>query len=172
MPLADAPARRFVDQMGVAAEHDGLPRIAGRLFGALLLSEEPRSLDDLAARLGASKASVSTDARRLLERGIVERHARPGDRRDYYALAPDFFDRVIRHRLGRWNTIRGLVADLSRSAPALAPVARRRAEYIEAFHAFVLARIDEALRDWEARDRAPHGRAARGRRKARTGSAA
>jgi DNA-binding MarR family transcriptional regulator len=164
----DAPARRFVDQMGVAAEHDGLPRIAGRLFGALLLSEEPRSLDDLAAQLGASKASVSTDARRLLDRGIVERHARRGDRRDYYALAPDFFERLIRHRLGRWNNNRGLVADLSRGA--LAPAARRRAEYVEAFHAFVLARIDEALHEWEAMEHPP--RAARASRKPRTGSAA
>ena len=34
----------FVERMGVALESDGLPRIAGRIFGLLLVSEDARSL--------------------------------------------------------------------------------------------------------------------------------
>src|SRR5437870_2290503 len=60
---------RFVDRMGEIAERDGLSRIAGRLFGALLISPAPRSLDDLAEQLGVSKASAAMVA----ESSVVER---------------------------------------------------------------------------------------------------
>ena len=32
----------FIERMGLALESDGLPRIAGRIFGLLLLSEDCR----------------------------------------------------------------------------------------------------------------------------------
>src|SRR5689334_15224571 len=111
-PEVDRAAEAFVERMGLNTEADGLSRIAGRLFGALLLAEEPRSLDDLAESLGVSKASASVEARRLLERGVVERVGRPGDRRDYYQLAPDFFERVIRRRVARWSSLHALVSEM------------------------------------------------------------
>lgn len=144
--------RWFVERMGLAAEADGLPRIAGRLFGLLLVSEEPRSLDDLAAALGVSKASVSTDARRLLERGVVERVAKPGDRRDYYQLAPDFFARVIRHRVSRWADLHQLVTRMRAATTSQSQAIRERFEYVDEVHAFVLARVEAALDQWEARE--------------------
>ena len=150
--------QRFIEQVGLSAEADGLPRIAGRLFGALLLSEQPRSLDELADQLGVSKASVSTDARRLLERGIVERVGKPGDRRDYYQLAPDFLVRIIRHRVARWGELHDLAVAV-RGADWQQPAAvRDRLDYLDAIHAFVLTRVDEALREWE--ERRPRRRAA------------
>src|SRR5438445_759821 len=108
----DKPQREFVNHMGIVAEHDGVSPIAGPLFALLLLADEPRSLDDLAEALDVSKASVSTDARRLLERGIVERVSQPGDRRDYYELAPDFFARIIRYRVNRWRRMQTLANDV------------------------------------------------------------
>ena len=61
----------FIERMGLALESDGLPRIAGRIFGLLLVSEDARSLDDLAAELRVSKGSVSTNARLLEQRGCA-----------------------------------------------------------------------------------------------------
>jgi DNA-binding MarR family transcriptional regulator len=153
----------FIERVGVAAETDGLSRIAGRLFGALMLSEEPRSLDDLAEALQVSKASVSVEARRLLDRGVSERLSRPGDRRDYYQLAPDFFARLIRHRASRWSELRALAGELRRGG-GLTPVVRRRMAYVDDVHAFVLARVEAALRDWAARE-APAPRTAAAKRK-------
>ena len=68
--------------MGLALEADGLPRIAGRIFGLLLISEDALSLDKLASELRVSKASVSTNARMLEHRGVLEQVSRPADRRD------------------------------------------------------------------------------------------
>lgn len=138
----------FIERMGLAAESDGLSRIAGRLFGALLLESEPRSLDEFAEQLGVSKASVSTEARRLLERGVAERVGKPGDRRDYYALSPDFFAQIVRFRLSRWEALHRLVRDLPTTAPDLPRVVRDRFSYIDDVHAFVLARVETALAEW------------------------
>jgi len=159
----DRAQRTFVDRLGQAAGADGLSPIAGRLFALLLLADEPRSLDELAEALGVSKASVSTDARRLLERGIVERVTRAGDRRDYYELAPDFFARIIRARFARWRRIHQLLGDLRDESAALPRAALDRFAAIDALHAAVIDRADAALDAWQA----PAARkpAARGKRR-------
>jgi DNA-binding transcriptional regulator GbsR (MarR family) len=69
----EAQTAHFIERMGLALEADGLPRIAGRIFGLLLVSEDACSLDDLACDLKVSKASVSTNARMLEQRAVLER---------------------------------------------------------------------------------------------------
>lgn len=153
--------RTFVDRMGLATESDGLSPIAGRLFALLLLAEEPRSLDDLAETLDVSKASVSTDARRLLERGIVERVTRAGDRRDYYELAPDFFARIVQSRVNRWRRMQSLADDLEQQSTALDPVVRERIESMDAIQQFIIERVEKALAEWERAGRKTPGSRAR-----------
>lgn len=151
----------FIEQMGLVAEADGLPRIAGRVFGHLLLAERPCSLDELAAALGVSKASVSTDARLLSERRLVERVSQPGDRRDYYQLAPDFFRRLLEFRITRWSALRDLAAAYrARSAEPPAAVARRL-DHIEAAHAQLVGGLARALEDFDAGPAATQAEAAR-----------
>lgn len=143
----DARAHAFIDRLCCQAEADGLPRIAARLFGTLLLSSEARGLDELAAELGVSKASVSTDCRRLLDRGIVERVTRPGDRRDFYQLAPDFFAQIIRQSARRWAAMCEIADGLRQDTPACAPAVLDRLAYIDAVHTSVCGRLDALLRE-------------------------
>jgi DNA-binding transcriptional regulator GbsR (MarR family) len=149
----DRTHRIFLDRMGQSTEMDGMSPIAGRLFALLILSDEPRSLDELAEALEVSKASVSTDARRLLERGIVERSTRPGDRRDYYALAPDFFAQVIRSRVSRWRRIQQLITDVRATQTDFSPAVRSRFTSIDEIQSFVVDKVDEALAAWERQSR-------------------
>lgn len=72
------PIARFVEQMGLICEADNPPRIAGRLFGLLIVEDGAYSLRQLADRLQVSRASVSTNARILTEIGIVERRPNRG----------------------------------------------------------------------------------------------
>ena len=74
----DSATAQFTDRMGLLFEAEGQPRIAGRMFGYLLVSEDPRSLDQLAETLRVSKASVSTNARLLADKGMLERRLPPG----------------------------------------------------------------------------------------------
>jgi DNA-binding transcriptional regulator GbsR (MarR family) len=149
----DSAFTAFIDRMGIVAEHDGMSPIAGRLFALLLLADHPQSLDDLADTLGVSKASVSTDARRLLERGIVERVARAGDRRDYYELAPDFFARIIEVRVARWRRMQRLANDVRDQAASLSPTVARRIDAIDDVEASIILPLEQSLEQWRTQQK-------------------
>ena len=107
--IADRESR-FVERSGLIAEREGFSRIAGRIFGLLMLSPTELSLEEIAERLSVSRASVSTEARRLQDHGIVERTSRPGDRKDYYHIAPNHYLRSLEQR---FQTLQEMVALLS-----------------------------------------------------------
>lgn len=77
----------FIERMGRSIQEEGLPRIAGRMFGLFLVHGGPLGIDDIAVCLRISRASVSTNGRLLRQLGFLERVVLPGDRRDYYKLA-------------------------------------------------------------------------------------
>lgn len=108
--------RQFVERVGLLCENEGLPRIAGRIFGLLLVTPGECSLDDMAETLGVSKPSISTDARRLEQLGIVVRTSRPGDRRDYYAIAPNALRQSLESRIRGMRQFQELLRD-ARSLP-------------------------------------------------------
>ena len=79
--------KNFVEEAGLVFEQTGLPRMAGRVLGWLLISEPPhQSTDELAEALMASKGSISTTTRHLIKCGLVERINLPGVRRDYFRI--------------------------------------------------------------------------------------
>ncbi len=83
----------MLDGLGQLADYFGFSKVMGQLFGTLLLSAEPLSLDDMTARLGMSKASVSTNMRSLEHMGMVRQvWVRGGSgRRKYYQSETDFW---------------------------------------------------------------------------------
>ena len=93
--------QRFIELMGRHLEEEGMPRIAGRLMGALLINPRAMRLDELAEQLGVSKASVSSNARLLETHGIAMKITLPGDRRDYYQISPDAEERSLKRQLQR-----------------------------------------------------------------------
>lgn len=91
----------FIEDIGLYFEQMGLPRMAGRILGALLISDPPsQSITDLGERLHASKSSISIMARLLMERGLIERVANPIPRRDYYRFKPGGWSIYMRQWLG------------------------------------------------------------------------
>lgn len=143
--------QEFVERMGRALEAEGLPRIAGRLFGFLMLREGPYSLDGLADALQVSKASVSTNGRLLERGGIVERTGRPGDRRDYYRLAPDAPDRTFEAARERTRAMRELLEGSASSLPPDLEVGRRRLERMAGLYGFLEDELASMLERWRAR---------------------
>jgi DNA-binding transcriptional regulator GbsR (MarR family) len=79
----------FIEDIGLFFEQIGMPRMAGRILGALLISDPPaQSITDISRKLSASKSSVSIMARLLIENGLIERVASPLPRQDYYRFKP------------------------------------------------------------------------------------
>jgi DNA-binding transcriptional regulator GbsR (MarR family) len=92
--------RSFIEEVGVVFEKTGLPRMAGRMFGWLLISDPPyQSPAELAEVLMASKGSISTTARLLTQIGMVERFIIPGERHDHFRLREDTLRKTIQHGL-------------------------------------------------------------------------
>ena len=140
---------RFIERMGMLTEEDGLPRIAGRIFGLLLLTPGDLSLDEMAERLGVSKASVSNDARRLESKGLLERRTRPGDRRDYYTIAPDAFACSIEVRMERMRRFRDVLETARDLTGGSVEVEQRLAQLDQAYETTVRV-LRQVLEDTRA----------------------
>lgn len=145
----DAAVSQFTDRMGLIFEADGEPPIAGRIFGYLLVSNDPRSLDQLADALRVSKASASTNARMLAQKGVLERVCRPSDRHDYYRVAPELFSRTMAERLRRWQRFTEAVGEARRTLPIRSERVRERLRGYETAYAYMVNAIGEALANWE-----------------------
>jgi DNA-binding MarR family transcriptional regulator len=142
--VAPNPADELVERMGLHWELDGLPRIAGRIFGLLLLQADPCSLDDIAAALGVSKASVSVDARRLERLGLVDRVSRPGDRRDYYVIGEDLLAHALELRLESMRRLQDVILAAGR-VPDTPPRVRRRLGDMARHHEHALRAVESLL---------------------------
>jgi len=149
----DASAATFIERMGLQFEEDGLPRIAGRVMGLLLLKEDPASLEELATELQVSKASASTNCRLLEGAGLAERRAFPGDRRDYYRADPDLALRSLDSARGRMESLVKILADALRELPPEMTLARSRIRRLHDFHNFLLAELKEVTVRWAQRER-------------------
>ena len=141
--------RQFAERMGIFFESEGFPRIAGRVFGLLLVSDEPRSLDALAATLGVSKASISTDSRLLERRGLVERVSQPGDRRVYYQTVIDLPHHAMSLRLERLRKFRAIIAGAR--AEGLAPdrETTRRLRALDLAYGQLIGATSATIARWE-----------------------
>lgn len=95
----------FIERMGLSAQGDGLPRIAGRILGYFIIHGGPTSLSTLARELRVSRASISTNARMLRDLGVLDATAMPGDRQDYYQLAPRHYLRVLEGYVERMGVL-------------------------------------------------------------------
>jgi DNA-binding transcriptional regulator GbsR (MarR family) len=146
----DTRTAHFVERMGLALEADGLPRIAGRIFGLLLVSKEARSLDELAAELRVSKASVSTNARLLEHRGVLEQVSRPADRKDYYRIPRDLVSQTMAQRLARWQRFQDAIGDARSSVPIRSQEVLDRLTEFEQAYTYMSHVIQEALAEWQS----------------------
>ena len=103
---------RFIERIGlIFEESERMPRIASRILGLLLVTPGECSIDEMAEHLSVSRASISVDARRLEECGVVERLTRRGDRRDYYRIAPDHYARTLERRLNMMERLAAVIDD-------------------------------------------------------------
>jgi DNA-binding transcriptional regulator GbsR (MarR family) len=133
-----APLRQFVEDMGLRYEEDGLPPMAGRVAGWLLVCDPPhQTAGELAEVLGASAGSVSSMTRLLIQCGLVERVAVPGQRATTYRIRPNVPLEIMR----RWlegQTRKREILEGGLAALADAPPHRReRLEEQHRFHRFL-----------------------------------
>lgn len=144
----------FVEDTALLMEERGLPRIAGRIFALLLVTPGELSLEELAQRLGVSRASISTDARRLQQIGVIERVGRPGDRKDYYRIAPDHHVRGLEHALEGITRMEGIL-ERTIAEPGTDPVVQDRLRETLRVHKDIFATLRDKLEQWRSTTSGP-----------------
>ncbi len=98
-PTLRAVNDSMLEGLGQLADYFGYNKVLGKMYGALLLSPTPMSLDDMVEHLDVSKASVSMNMRMLENLGIIHEVWVRGDRRKYYEAESDFW-KILTNVLG------------------------------------------------------------------------
>lgn len=142
--------QKFVEQVGLAFEPQGVPRTAGRVLGCLLLAEPPHlSSQELAESLQASKASVSTQTRLLLGTGLIERVGVPGARGDYFRLISRGWGELLRLHIDKMARVRHVTEQNLALADARGKSVRDRMKAMHDFFLFVEQELPTLIARWE-----------------------
>jgi predicted transcriptional regulator len=139
-PTFDAVRTDFIEKTGLVTQAEGLPRIAGRVFGMLIYDGDVVSFGDLATKLQVSRASISTSIRILEERGLVKRVTKPGERQDFFQLAANPYATMLEGIQKRNRSIKADIAETIACLPADADAVGRLTA-----HANFYASLDAAV---------------------------
>lgn len=150
--------KQFAEEMGLVLEQLGLPRMAGRVLGWMLLSDAPyHTLDGIAEALQASQGSISTMTRLLIQGGLMERVALPGQRRDHFRIKPGNWGALM---LGRMNWVTVFRQTLERGLALIGEgdaSNREPLQELRDLYAFVEREFPALYERWQ-RERAETGR--------------
>ena len=98
---------QWVERLAAQFAENGLPLIAGRILGHLLVCDPPeRTAAELAAELEASTGSISTNLRLLGNAGVVTKTTRRGRQAALYRIDEHRWADFVRRRLEGMVTMR------------------------------------------------------------------
>jgi HTH-type transcriptional regulator, osmoprotectant uptake regulator len=140
--------RRFIEDVARLLVPWGVPQTAARLYGYLLLSAEPVSLDRMTTDLEISKSSASVAARLLEQYTLARRHGERGSKRALYEVSDNY-----EGMLTQQNRLLDAMAELLRAGAGATASATTRDRLDEMAEFYVVTRqaMEAALRSWRER---------------------
>lgn len=138
--------RRFVEDVARLLIPWGVPPVAARLYGHLLLCPRPVSLDQITEDLGISKSSASVAARLLESYTLAHRHSEPGTKRALYAVADDY-EAMIRQQ----NRLLDALAEQLNAGAGIIPSreVNARLEEMAEFYRVMRGALEDAMSRWK-----------------------
>lgn len=128
----------FIGAVGDLMASWNLSHATGRVYGALLLEQQPVSLDEIGAALTLSKGQVSTSVRELAAWGLARTIPQPGSRR-LLVEAEGGLESLLEASHRRARALLG-VLDAGRSlVPADTAAGDRLGDVIDLFDGYVAA---------------------------------
>jgi len=138
--------RRFVEDVARLLTPWGVPPVAARLYGHLLLCSRPVSLDQITEDLGISKSSASVAARLLESYRLAHRHSEPGTKRALYAVADDYEAMIQQQN----RLLDSLSDDLAAGAEiAGSKAVSARLEEMADFYRVMRSAMEDAMSRWK-----------------------
>ncbi len=142
--------RHFVEDVGLFFEQMGFPRMAGRILGWLLICDPPtQSAGQLAEVLQASKGSLSTMTRMLIQIGLLERVGLPGERRDYFRLKPGAWPHLIKAQMQGMTGLHQMVERGLALVDDRDPALQERLREAHDLYAFLERELPLLFQRWE-----------------------
>jgi DNA-binding transcriptional regulator GbsR (MarR family) len=146
----DAERRQFFEEMGLMFEGTGMPRMAGRVLGWLLMCDPPhQTATQVGDVVGASKGSISTMLRHLVGTGIVERMGVPGERSKFYRIRDGAWVEHLRERTAFTRSLRQLAERGLTLMQGEEPPLLRRLQDFRDLHAFFEREMPAMLERYE-----------------------
>jgi predicted XRE-type DNA-binding protein len=103
------PQQRFIDDFASLWERFGANASQGRVLALLYIADQSElTAGAIAELLGISRGSVSQITRQLIQLHMVQRVARPGDRRDWFRVAANPFGVAARNERAQIGTFTAL----------------------------------------------------------------
>ena len=146
----DSGVRIFIERFASALVDGGMPRMAARVFVAVLAADSGRqTAAELAASLQASPAAISGAIRYLEQVSLASRERDPGTRHDVYRVNNDVWYRVS---TSRDRLLTQFITALTGGIDAVGPdsPAGMRLRETKSFFAFLLAELPQIVERWHA----------------------
>ena len=141
----------YIEDIALQLEQTGMTRMAGRMLGALLVADPAeQSAEDLMDTLQASRGSISSSSRYLIQLGLIERVSIPGERRDYFRNKPGAWVEMTRQGLVQARMFREMAERGLGLINSTDPEVRRGLEEMRDFYAFVEKEFPQVFERWEA----------------------
>ena len=144
------PNSQFVERAGMLLEMLGMPRMTGRVLGALLQAPATgHTPAELAGQLQVSRAAISGALQHLKLMGLSENVPNPGERAGRYRARPGAWAALTEQGNRKLQTLHGLADEGLQTLPEGAdPIAL---EEMRDFYALWLELFPVMLREWQER---------------------
>lgn len=137
-----AVREQFIEQCGLIAQAEALPRIAGRILGLMVFDGKDYSFSEIAEELQISRGSVSSSVSLLTAMGVIERTAKPGDRQDYFRLSEDPYTTFFARARNRAERAHKTIQETREAVPKDKREIRGRLKEYETFYATLIKALD------------------------------
>ncbi len=90
MTYEEAKAK-FIQTWGTLATQWGINRTMAQIHALLLIAPEPLSAEDVMEQLQISRGNANMNLRDLIGWGLIFRHLKPGERREFFIAEKDIW---------------------------------------------------------------------------------
>ncbi|QIP16113.1 transcriptional regulator [Spirosoma aureum] len=118
---------KFIHTWGTLATQWGINRSMAQLHALLLISPDPLATEDVMEQLQISRGNASMNLRDLMDWGLIYKHLKPGERREFFIAEKDIWKvarQVAKERRRREITPVVEVLNELKSIPADTPEAQ------------------------------------------------
>lgn len=142
----------LIEKLGVIYEKSGIQPAAARVLALLLVSDNPElTFEAIIEALGISKSAASNSINLLLTTNKIEYITKSGDRKRYFKLGIEQWQRDMQRSLQGQSQLADLLKQVLKQRPGNTTEFNNDLQEIISFLDFLIAEIPGLYKKWESR---------------------